>query len=275
VICYTGDVKSGSEAELCAELTAEARQLGFVVYPETEGWDLVLVATRALVDRADLRWVEACGIQIDDQIGVQAKLTGNICVLSQCLTTSVYRPHFVAALVDRADSDFVTVTTALGIVPLYRIFKRGKRWQLWKDPLDFGGFKRVRRAAASGLQLPPIVPDLPAGVPSPRSLTTWRLGALRLCHLLRTRGWITAADFAAVKVDRRRWVRQWVKPATTCGDCRDKGVSPRTAETCPSCNGTPKKYYIIAKNNSLPDVGWEAVTEQLRAAGELKIEEKK
>jgi hypothetical protein len=43
--------------------------------------------------------------------------------------------------------------------------------------------------------VPPIDFEVPAGVPSPRSVTPWKVGAVRLCMLLREQGFVTSRDF--------------------------------------------------------------------------------
>jgi hypothetical protein len=81
------------------------------------------------------------------------------------------------------------------------------------------------------LWVPPIVPDLPAGVPSPQKVSPWTFASLYLEQRLRERGWVTIDDAREVSARAggkwnmssllRRWCictadrigkqRKWVK----------------------------------------------------------------
>jgi len=261
-----------SEADLCAEFAHWAGGHGFTVYPEVQGWDLLLVVQNAAEVSLCSPIVRGLEIRSGDQIGVQAKLSGNMRVLTQALGSSTpdvfATPTFRVVLVDKGASDFLVIARELGLVVCYR--QEGRMWrgkQRWYQRSRAGEFS-VRhapqeRSVLKPLPLPPVVPDLPAGVPSPRQLTPWRVKALALCRVLRSKGYLTPADFKVLGIDRRVWIRKWVQPATTCGSCRDTGtVGINRDIPCIACGGTPKRYYPL-DGVKLPDVGWESIQQQI------------
>ena len=258
------------ETDLCAEFAEWARRSHLLVYPEVAGWDLVLTVSQTFLmglphDPAHPGWGHWSRARVGDQVGVQAKRVGNVEVLAQVLEGVSARraPQFAAVLVDRASNEFLEVAAGLA-VPVWAKATESTRRAKWVDCGDGFWFRHrgIWRTDAEPLELPPVVPDLPAGVQAPRSLTPWRVKALRLCRIIRRVGYLTPEDFKAAGVDRRNWVRQWVRPGTTCGECRNRGKNER-GSTCSACSGTPVRYYP-ARNAVLPDVGWEAVSAQLK-----------
>jgi hypothetical protein len=84
--------------------------------------------------------------------------------------------------------------------------------------------------------LPPVVPSWAGGGRSPRVLSEWRVGALKACHILRTKGLITRAELAALGQTAKSWVGQgWL-------------VSEKTATGW---------IYRPTKLSLLPDAGYE------------------
>lgn len=246
-----------SEAALCAEFRKSAEAAGFTVYPEVENWDLLLVVPDPVPEfRTDVNWsaklVEWIRLRPGDQIGVQAKSRGDLKVLWQVAGDFHGGPHYRVVLVDQASREFMEVAAHCG-VPVVAPDRWGQlAWHnigfMWKfdskKPLD----------------LPPVVTDLPAGGSGPRQLTKWRVGALKMCKLIRARGYATTADFKAVGIDSRRWIGEWLRPAGRCNLCPSK--------PCVICGGHRVRY-LPHPRNPLPDVGWEAVTKQLDEAGLL------
>jgi hypothetical protein len=57
-----------------------------------------------------------------------------------------------------------------------------------------------------------MVPEVPAGVPSPRKLTHWTMRELRLLYTLRTngKGYLRTKDFQAVGLDPKRFMPSWL-----------------------------------------------------------------
>lgn len=190
-----------SEAALCAaHIDAVTRSGGWTAYPETAGWDILYVA--------------------DDgtQVGVQAKMAFNLGVLLQAVERlwDDDGPDFRAVLIPsyRGMDD---LCNAMGVT-LIQSRKAGikderiefapklassrdsdGRWARWhfRNP--------VRRC-----KLPRYVPDVAAGVPSPSTLSDWKIAALEICAVMEIRGFVTREDFRRADVDHRRWAQVWL-----------------------------------------------------------------
>jgi hypothetical protein len=209
---------------------AQARDEGWVAYPETGGCDILLVATKE---------AKAPGIEPGDQIAVEAKLRPNLDVLAQAVTG--IHGDFRAVLVPRLTQAFRTVASALKVDVLVPL----EEWERQYGWTHIRPSHLLRRRPAKRAELPPIVPMCPAGTPAPRQLTRWRVAALRLCLLLEERGYITSADFKAHGITLSRWHQSgWLRP--------DGRV------------GRLKRY--VPGHNPLPIVGWEAEAAAIREA---------
>jgi hypothetical protein len=190
-----------SEAALCEAFTAEARAEGWTVYPETSGWDLLLVR-------------DTDGAQ--EQIGVEAKLRCNLDVVAQALTPAeqLAGPDRHTILVPKTSGSLVFLAAALGLgvacmASIARqhemdAYYRNHRMQrlpirLWMRPGRLW-------AHPQHAWLPPVVPDGAAGVPSPRVLSRWKVQAIRLCLRLESQGSVTTEDFDELGINHRRWV---------------------------------------------------------------------
>ena len=92
-----------TEAELCAMFRSAAEADGWIVYPEVDGWDLVLVWS------GDAPVPEGgTGVKKGDQVAVEAKLRANVGAIQQAVTRSTYRyrgqPDFRAVLAPKGFS---------------------------------------------------------------------------------------------------------------------------------------------------------------------------
>jgi hypothetical protein len=193
-----------SEAALCESFAASARADGWTVYPETSGWDLLLVKD---------------GVQV----GVQAKLRPNLDVLAQAIGDgwATAGPHYAAVLVPgdiRRDS-FERVAKACGLIVIEPRWGRAKpnadgtaalvaSWARFANLLERATPLHFDAPAWT----PPDVPDLPAGVPCPVQLTAWKYQALRLLARIEVRGYATGADFKEIGLSRSRWYHDWLVP---------------------------------------------------------------
>ncbi len=197
-----------SEADLCKEFAAWISTHRWTAYPETGGSDLRLVAGENPERLVSPRHVFIA----QDQVGVQAKLVGNLQVLAQALDLTGFR----AVLVGRASIDFMTVAKTLQICVFakekcVKIYGR-KKWM--SSPTS--PFHTIGYVYDGGGQrfypLPPVVPDLPAGGKSPRQLTEWRLKAFKLVKkLLDDDAVVTNATFTELGIFRPRWLKNgWV-----------------------------------------------------------------
>lgn len=230
-----------SEVQLCAEFAEWIGAYDFLVYPETGGWDLLLVATSDTTLGEHGPFLKA-----GDQVGVQAKLVGNYKVLYQALDPQ--GPGWRAVLVGRAPKGFHLVTSHLGLLGFVREHRRGKTAVRYNE-----GFKTVghirEHASNTRVGLPPVVPDLPAGGKSPRQLTEWRLKALKMVKKLRSGVVITNQDFKDLALFKPRWIRNgWVDVTRSVGFPDSYTPGPAMVELLR---------------------GYEVVYDQLEKAGEL------
>lgn len=180
------------ESELCDTLAAYARSHGWLVYPETSGWDLLLVK--------------------DIQIGIQAKLKDNVDVLSQALPAG---PNVRAVLVPRASKEFRKVANALGIFIIEGLVKKkdslGRKY--WtreiKNSLD-SYTKKHLTYPRNACWVPDVVVNVPAGVKSPRLVTEWKMKAVKLCLKLNECGYVTSKDFKNAGLSMIIWKMKWL-----------------------------------------------------------------
>ena len=190
--------KFETEEALCAAFAMWAQEEGFTVFAETAGWDMLLVADDGL------------------QLGIEAKLALNLKVIAQALG-SIYSygtagPDFRGVLVPAADSACTAMLAHCGVSVFYPYYFNGVRWLFRRDgdhEFEMFDWNPVRRC-----ELPEFVPDVPAGVPAPRTLSPWKVGALRVMALLELQGFVTREDVRRCKNDPRRWCAGdgWLSP---------------------------------------------------------------
>jgi hypothetical protein len=178
-----------SEVELCAAFIAWVQaNSDWLVYPETGGFDMLLVAP----DGA--------------QLGIEAKLGCTAKLLDQALPRNCFSgaagPDFRGVLLPLCPSyEAHELLDSLGLLAFYgsRIDER------------FHGSSLVDRAGWSHwapeqrIELPRFVPDVAAGAPSPIRLTKSKIAALKLIALIELRGYVVPQDFRDLDVDSRRW----------------------------------------------------------------------
>lgn len=225
-----------TEAEMCKAFTARAERSGWDVYPETAGWDLLLVWRDAPVpsiydENLPLDATQGFGrsfcrvlhtwdpleeespfsewdraLKPGMQLGIQAKMHPNVEVLAQAIERWYDRRHpgpdFRGLLVPHTSEDFNILATRLGL----RVFVEDHRQErVVVAP-------RVKWRVGKRLHLPPIKPSWSGGEKHPRVLSEWRVRALRICILLQDRGWVTKADFIKHQIEHRTWVaRRWIE----------------------------------------------------------------
>jgi hypothetical protein len=226
------------ESELCAIFRDAAEADGWIVHPEVAGWDLVLVwSGDAPVPEG------ATPVRKGDQVAVEAKLRANVQALNQAATRSTRsrgtRPDFRAVLAPKVGADFQNVAGLLG-VGVFSLRHCGP-WSYrrsYERERKIVAAPRWRRNGGSRLWVPPIVSDHPAGEASPRTLTPWRVKALRLIAKIRERGHATTADFKAARISPTIWRQQkWLVPAGRVGRLT--------------------RYVLNEDHPGLPDRGWE------------------
>ena len=194
-----------SEAALVAAWLAELARFKhdqhWTIYPETAGWDLLLVHKEA-----------------GFQVGIEAKLSLNAKVLSQSLdqSHSYYReagPDYRGVLVPRGkcQQHMTAIARALGVGII--AFEPADRYVSWTDSrlpsqrdysTDWPCWLPGKRCA-----LPDYVPDVVAGVAGPVQLTDWKIKAIKLMIVLEKRGHVTRNDMKALKISPTRWCDHW------------------------------------------------------------------
>lgn len=196
------DPRFPTEAALCDAFTAWARAGGgmrrdiseWTVYPETGGFDLLLVDKHGR------------------QLGIEAKLSMNPKVCAQAIPDAYgYQegPDWRGILVPSINGDLAELVKIMGLVIFtpdsYQREGRPTDFQPWLDGsnnlctgwFDWNPVKRCR--------LPEMVPDVPAGVPSPVRLTQWKEGALKVLAHIEAHGSITARQVKDYGIDSRRF----------------------------------------------------------------------
>lgn len=227
-----------SEAALC-DAFIRSVPAEWIVYPETCGWDIVLVHREG-----------------GFQIGVEAKLKLNAKVLVQAMEPRRDQsgPDFRAVLVGGVVAENAQIAARLGltvIAPKSREYwawpkaRRGNgQWDYHRFNFAYGpplpkfhpDLPEVDRtvrldaedwyhredwhdfAPMSRLALPEYVPEVKAGVPSPIVLSNWKIAAMRVCIWVEKNTTITRAQFKDLKIDPSRWMNgYWLAPTSLRG----------------------------------------------------------
>jgi hypothetical protein len=207
------------ESELCADFAEWARRYGWTVYPETEGWDLLLVDPEGR------------------QLGIEAKLSLNPKVIQQAAGDGggfygvEVGPDHRGVLVPEI-GPLASVARFVGLEVFY-----GQRtgWRPWKSLQETEPtfrtpeFNRLSNwhgygyRATEGMfdwnpqkrhDLPEFINEQVGGRPGPIQLTHWKVGALRVMALLEVRGWVTRKDVRDCGCDPRRFCASdgWLLP---------------------------------------------------------------
>lgn len=202
-----GDGRFPTEAALCEAFVTWVRNGGgtryppWKVYPETGDFDLLLVDP-------DGR-----------QMGVEAKLSMNAKVLVQALPSRWNQgegPDWRAILVPRINEELSEIARLHGII-VFTPYPTQMRERVDFDPMltetmysTWFDWNPERRC-----ELPPMIPNVPAGVPAPVKLTMWKVGALKVLAHIEVHGSITAREVRGYGVDPRRFCSTdgWLKSA--------------------------------------------------------------
>lgn len=186
-----------TEAELCAAFIEWAQREGMICYPETAEWDILCVAKDGM------------------QMGVEAKLSLNAKVMDQvmrgtrCNWNESSGPDFRAVVVPYGEvttiADYVLASIGVAVFRPSRSWhsRTEQRWDFYRELAH--EFEMHDWNPSQRLELPDYVPDVPAGVPGPRTLSPWKVGALRVLATLEVQGYVTRDDVRLCKNDPRRW----------------------------------------------------------------------
>ena len=228
-----------TEVELCEALIQEASVLGWQAYPETDGWDVLLV-------RDSL------------QIGVQAKMHANFDVIGQALPYRMRSwprpdppkkadgPHFRAVLIPRSTLTSVFHMVAASLRLLLFIAPRAEPHEVLKAP-EFQ--TEYRWDTGKPCWLPKTLPRVAAGASGPVSLTRWKQQALRLLARAQLHGFVTSADALELGISMQTFTERpphvlWMVKAGTAGR-RTKWALAGSDRKRPDCQHPEEfKYYL-------------------------------
>lgn len=218
VVRFPELVAPKSERELCDMFRAAVRDWA-VVYPEQGDWDMLVV----LADGT--------------QVGIQAKLKASFDVVAQALrigggTTregigsarwrsvtmprpSGPGPDIRAVLVPTASDAMLDVAHACNVLVIEQWDLAVRTRRSDHGPALYGSLEEQlgrapRWPTSRRVWVPPFVPDLPAGVPSPRGVSPWKVNAAKLCAELRAGLTPTSAEVEARVGSFSRW-RLWLE----------------------------------------------------------------
>lgn len=238
-----------TEAELVATFIAGIEQVNarvadnpdsprhWIVYPETAGYDLILVQRLTGV-----------------QVAIEAKLALNLKVLNQILpgrhdigwTRPCKGPDYRAVLVPMGGtiSGLSQIAGLLGITVLNVYNMRhdpyadgSEPWPGYRPPAPEWMIRPDLPDETSDHQhlygdywhpwcpeercdLPEYIPDVAAGVASPVILSPWKIQAIKLAIILERRGYVTRADMRHLKLSPTIWTGHsgYLAPGTKRGE---------------------------------------------------------
>lgn len=215
--------KFESEKEMCDVLIKAAQKSGFTSYPEQGGWDIVLVRNKV-------------------QVGIQAKLRPNLKVVSQAISSFEGRekPHYAAIAVGNIkrdeSADLCYVANKCGIVVInmsnhvneWLAGNKGRNW-IWSEEGGFVKFARKYRIKSdSRIWLPEFVPDLEAGIKSPKTVSKFMVIAIKVQEECEKKGWICVDDIRDIEKkylngDNRSYARTILNVYYQCTSDRVEG----------------------------------------------------
>ncbi len=181
-----------SEAELCAKFIKWAAIHGWIAYPETGGFDFILVRD---------------GVQI----GFQAKLVLNLKLLQQILPGATNGspvnegPHYRAILVGEHCSEYSGLLDYLGISAYWMYYNHNTNGIGFAPRVIDVDTMMPWNNFGNPVVLPRYVPDMAAGAASPTKLTDWKIKALQITAILEIKGHVDLDDFRRFDIDFRRW----------------------------------------------------------------------
>lgn len=215
-----------TEAEMCADFIKWAQEQGWIAYPETHGWDILLVEP-----------------ETGTQIGVQAKMTFNLKVLAQCCESYQLRdsgPDIRAVLVPKRDESAMEICKHMGFgyfayMPENRTERThyGGHLRFWPQGLGrewyMAGERLPQWSPDSRLELPAYIPDVVAGSPAPKTLSLWKVKALKIAALVELRGWVKRSDFKEYGISPTIWLHPVTGFLISLGDAKF-GRGPKTPD---------------------------------------------
>ena len=185
-------------AEFIDQLNKDYRDNPWTVYPETAGWDLLLVHKEGF------------------QLGIEAKLSLNAKVIDQALVNQhssyLQGPDYRAVLVpaDKVQHHLGNICAAIGLGMIsIRRQQRGCTYGLNLPNEDYSWREWPNWCPGERCALPDYVPDVAAGDKSPVMLTHWKIKAIKLMILLERNGVVHRGDMKALQISPSRWTDAW------------------------------------------------------------------
>lgn len=224
-----------AESQVAELVRAALETNGWVVHPESCGWDLLAVAT----DRVKKMWDRQP--TVGDTLGVETKLdagtaTGIASLMGQALVdirsqaqrragwASSRRqgvsfdylapeagPNWRAIAAPRIAGPWSKLGIAAWEVSVFGVGSDETRRQPWRRMTVGEAAKRchlfeaLRFSPDRPAAPPELVIDVPAGVPSPQTSSKWKIAAVGMCLRLRAGENITSRDFEAAGVNIQRF----------------------------------------------------------------------
>lgn len=242
-----GKAQFVNEAALCAAFISALPE-GWTAYPETAGFDILLVR---LADGAQI------GVEAKMTLNAKVLLQAVEGIYSGH-GSEFNGPDFRAALVPEGAAGFElsAIASKLGVVVIecrdqaareQHIARYIANYDGWSHKLDPAYIRRRAEESAdqefpkfspplpvlgsyewravwndlcpmSRCKLPEYVPDVAAGASGPSKLSEWKIKAIKIALILERRGWVAAADFKAISIDRKRWLDMgWIRATETRG----------------------------------------------------------
>lgn len=210
--------KFDTEAELCSVFIDVARSQGLKVYSEAGGIDLVVVYTEEFLEhyRSRFPYFRADrGPYIGEQLAIEAKMRGGLDVLNQVISRRQrsYKagPTYWGVLVppkQARNHSFRGVASELGI-HVSTLSPDDARHTVH----ELMPARWIRRHNYSKpIWLPDVEIDVGAGSSSPRTVSRWKVGAVKLCLLAKKQGYLLRKDFKDHGISMTLWyARKWIR----------------------------------------------------------------
>jgi hypothetical protein len=189
-----------TEAAMFEAFLAVVEPQGLVGYPECCGHDLLLEVSP--------RWTDTeSNLRVGDTIVVEGKLQATLHLLHQARPRRAHGPwaDWYAILVGRTtDRETRELCRDLQIVVID--YPPAAQRHTSRFPWQLPVFPASHRLEVTRRFKPLLKVDMAPGQPAPRTVTPWKVEAVRLCLRLAGGEELRATDFRAVRIDARRFV---------------------------------------------------------------------
>lgn len=174
------------------------RKQPWIIYPETGGFDLLLVHK-----------------ENGTQIGLEAKLSLNAKVLSQAIpsydmdgTGPDYRGVLVPVDKIQAHMSVLAERLGVGVVSVVSMIGGYRGLRLPDEDCDYREPEWFPWLPMRRCSLPAYIPDVVGGKPSPICLTLWKVKAIKLMILLDKKGAVTRRDMKFLGISPTAWTQR-------------------------------------------------------------------